>query len=91
MAIAYDSIYKKEKTSENKSVLDAFVNELQRLIQVSSVFKNSASELTKPAVSRNLDNLTEIATEMKSNVNSTTIKRIYDHSLNVYYAIINKN
>jgi len=86
----FENIYNKNKTSENKSNLEYYTNELRNLIEKSNNYKISVAQLTKPAVSRNLDNLTEIATEMKSNVNATTIKRIYDYNLNVHFAVIPK-
>jgi len=89
-ALVYESIYKKDKTEENKKVIAQLRESLRKLLDYSSDYKSSITSLTKPAVSRNLDNLMVIASEMKTSVGSSTVKRIYDHSVNVYYGVVPK-
>ena len=68
--------------------MKTLTQELTSLLKLAETYKMQLKDLTNKAVIRNLDNLYEIASKIKGNVDSQTAKRLYDSSLNIYYGIL---
>lgn len=87
--IVIDSLGEKDiSKSEKIDVLTSLTKELKELLELSATFKTQTENLTVKAVSRNLDSIQEIASEIKTSIDAKTAKRLYDYSLNIYFGIV---
>ena len=60
---------------------------LKNYLKQAQTYKSSVKDLTKKAVTKNLDNLYVLASEMKSDVETKSVNRAYDYSRNILFAI----
>jgi len=74
-------------TNQNEKTIISYKGILKDSLNLAKTYKSSVKDLTNKAVSRNLDNLYVLASEMKSDVETQSVNRAYDYTLNIYYAI----
>lgn len=86
--IIYDELIQKLSPKERAKINKGYTEQLKTLLESSQNYKSGVKELVNKAVSRNLDKLYEIASEIKGSVDKQTAKRAYDYGLNVYYALL---
>ena len=74
------------KNQDEKTII-SYKGILKDSLNLAKTYKSSVKDFTNKAVSRNLDNLYVIASEMKSDVETQSVKRAYSYTLNIYHAI----
>jgi len=74
-------------TKQNEKIIINLKDSLKNYLKQAQTYKSSVKDLTKKAVTKNLDNLYVLASEMKSDVETKSVNRAYDYSLNILFAI----
>jgi len=82
---------KSKNKNETNNRLNILTQELKDLLDRAETYKTKTEALTVKAVGRNLDSIYEVASEIKSSIDTKTAKRLYDYSLNIYYGIVPGN
>jgi len=85
--VALGSTDNKATKNQDEKTIISYKGILKDSLNLAKTYKSSVKDLTNKAVSRNLDNLYLIASEMKSDAETQSVKRAYDYTLNIYYAI----
>lgn len=85
--VALSSTDNKASKDQNEKTIIFLKGMLKDSLNLAQTYKSSVKDLANKAVSRNLDNLYVLASEMKSDVETQSVNRAYDYTLNIYYAI----
>jgi len=80
-----------KNNNETNNRLNLLTQELKDLLDRAENYKTKTEALTVKAVGRNLDSIYEVASEIKSSIDTKTAQRLFDYGLNIYYGIVPGN